>query len=127
LLPEKASNWAAPGANASYSNRVQGGRNTGTVVLNNNATVLNWNSFNIGKDATLQFQMPSSTSRVLNNVNVAGGAGSPSQIEGILNANGQVYIYDPRGIVFARGSTVNVNSLVASSLKVDQTASWAVS
>ena len=117
-LPTQASNWAAAGAGATYN--AAGGTSTkpvGTVVLNNNATVLNWNSFNIGKDATLQFQMPSSTSRVLNNV--TGGALTPTQINGILNANGQVYIYDPRGIVFGQGSQVNVNSLVASSLRVD--------
>jgi len=117
-LPTKALNWAAAGAGASYSST--GGNSTnpvGTVVLNNNATVLNWNSFNIGKDATLRFQMPSSTARVLNNV--TGGALTATQINGILNANGQVYIYDPRGIVFGKGSQVNVNSLVASSLRVD--------
>ncbi|MDH4479337.1 MAG: filamentous hemagglutinin family protein [Rhodoferax sp.] len=117
-LPTQASNWAAAGAGATYN--AAGGTSTkpvGTVVLNNNATVLNWNSFNIGKDATVQFQMPSSTARVLNNV--TGGALTPTQINGILNANGQVYIYDPRGIVFGQGSQVNVNSLVASSLRVD--------
>ena len=117
-LPTQAPNWAPAGAGASY-NSVGGtsAKPVGTVVLNNNATVLNWNTFNIGKDATLQFQMPSSTSRVLNNV--TGGALTATQINGILNANGQVYIYDPRGIVFGKGSQVNVNSLVASSLRVD--------
>jgi len=117
-LPAKATNWAAPGAGASYN--AAGGtaaKPVGMVVLNNNATVLNWNHFNIGKDATLQFTMPSSTARVLNNV--TGGALTPTQINGALNANGQVYIYDPRGIVFGKGSQVNVNSLVASSLRVD--------
>ena len=132
-LPTQAPNWAAAGAGASYNpaggtpiaccwwtSAPAGGTSTkpvGTVVLNNNATVLNWNSFNIGKDANLQFQMPGSTARVLNNV--TGGALTPTQINGILNANGQVYIYDPRGIVFGKGSQVNVNSLVASSLRVD--------
>lgn len=64
-LPTQAPNWAAAGAGASYN--PAGGTSTkpvGTVVLNNNATVLNWNSFNIGKDANLQFQMPGSTARV---------------------------------------------------------------
>jgi filamentous hemagglutinin family protein len=116
-LPVQAPNWVARGAGASYTAGGTSDKPVGTVLLNNNATVLNWNSFNIGKDATLQFQMPSSTSRVLNNV--TGGDLTKTQIDGILNANGQVYIYDPRGIVFGKGSQVNVNSLVASSLKVD--------
>ena len=117
-VPVQAPVWAAPGAGASYNpNSGTAAKPVLSVVLNNNATVLNWNSFNIGKDAAVQFQMPGSTARVLNNV--TGGALTPTQIDGMLNANGQVYIYDPRGIVFGKGSQVNVNSLVASSLRVD--------
>lgn len=117
-VPVQAPVWAAPGAGASYNpNSGTAAKPVFSVVLNNNATVLNWNSFNIGKDATVQFQMPASTARVLNNV--TGGALTPTQIDGMLNANGQVYIYDPRGMVFSKGSQVNVNSLVASSLRVD--------
>jgi filamentous hemagglutinin family protein len=116
-LPVQAPNWVARGAGANYTSGGTASKPVGTVELKNNATVLNWNSFNIGKDATMQFQMPSTTARVLNNV--TGGALTPTQVNGILNANGQVYIYDPRGIVFGKGSQVNVNSLVASSLKVN--------
>ena len=117
-VPVQAPVWAAPGAGATYNpNSGTASKPVLSVVLNNNATVLNWNSFNIGKDAAVQFQMPGSTARVLNNV--TGGALTPTQIDGMLNANGQVYIYDPRGMVFGKGSQVNVNSLVASSLRVD--------
>ncbi|MDH4482073.1 MAG: filamentous hemagglutinin N-terminal domain-containing protein, partial [Rhodoferax sp.] len=116
-LPVQAPNWVARGTGASYNTGGTAAKPVGTVDLKNNATVLNWNRFNIGKDAALQFNMPSSTSRVLNNV--TGGALTPTQINGMLNANGQVYVYDPRGIVFGKGSQVNVNSLVASSLRVD--------
>ena len=38
----------------------------------------------------------------------------PSQIYGHLNANGQVFLLNPNGVLFAPGSQVNVSGLVAS-------------
>src|SRR5207249_4740428 len=40
-------------------------------------------------------------------------AGDPSVIAGRLTANGQLILINPSGIVFTRGSQVNVNSLIA--------------
>lgn len=77
-------------------------------------TVLNWSSFDIGRDASVRFVQPGASSVALNRVN----SGLASQIEGKLSANGQVFLVNPSGIVFGRGAQVNVGSLVASSLDI---------
>ena len=77
--------------------------------------IINWGSFNIGSQASVDFKMPNSTSSVLNRVSATGGL---SQIYGKLTANGQVYLINPNGILFGQGAVVNVNSLVASSLNI---------
>ncbi|WP_262965172.1 filamentous hemagglutinin N-terminal domain-containing protein, partial [Methylobacter psychrophilus] len=76
--------------------------------------IANWESFNIGKDASVTFDQPSASSAVLNRV----ASQDPSQIMGKLSANGQVYIVNPSGVVFGKTSQVNVGGLVASTLDI---------
>lgn len=113
-LPVQAVNWLQKGQRPDY---VVNGK-TAQVNLKGPATVLNWNSLDVGKDASLKFNMVNSTDRVLNNVS-GGAINNRTTIDGLLQSNGQVYIYNPNGIVFSKTATVNVNSLVASSLKFD--------
>jgi filamentous hemagglutinin family protein len=40
----------------------------------------------------------------------------PSSIPGRINANGNVFLVNPHGIVFGSGASVNVGGLVASAL-----------
>ncbi|MDB6102111.1 MAG: hemagglutinin-related protein [Gammaproteobacteria bacterium] len=77
-----------------------------------NSAILNWASFNIGQGASVTFQQPSSSSITLNKIY----QGSPSQIFGQLNANGQVYLLNQNGFLFGPTATVNVGSLLVSSL-----------
>lgn len=71
--------------------------------------VLDWQSFNIGRDAHVNFNQPSNASVALNNV-----VGSdPSQIFGHLTANGHVFLTNAAGVYFAPGSSVNVGGLIA--------------
>jgi filamentous hemagglutinin family protein len=76
------------------------------------SAILNWASFNIGQGASVTFQQPSSSSIALNKIY----QGSPSQIFGQLNANGQVYLVNLNGFLFGPTATVNVGSLLVSSL-----------
>lgn len=92
--------------------------NAAQVTTKSPATILNWNSFDIGRDARLHFNLPSGTARVLNKVQSGANLGL-STIEGSLSSNGQVYIYNPNGVVFGTSARVNVGSLVASTLKLD--------
>lgn len=91
--------------NASIS---QNGANMDINQTTNRAAI-NWQSFDIGSGAHVNFQQPSSSSVALNRVM----NGNPSQIFGRLTANGQVYITNAAGVYFAPGASVNVGSLVA--------------
>ncbi len=94
--------------------RVSG--NTATITQRAPSGILRWESFDIGADAQVEINQPSPTAVLLNKVD---GGISPTVIEGILKANGQVYIYNPNGILFGKTANINTNTLVATSLKID--------
>src|SRR5262249_39532920 len=73
---------------------------------------IDWASFNIANGSMVNFNQPSSTAMILNNI----FQGTPSVIQGQLQANGIVYLINQNGIVFDKGSQVNVGALVASAL-----------
>ncbi len=83
-------------------------------TLNVNQTTqhaaINWQSFSIGSNATVNFAQPNASAVTLNRV--VGNEGSV--IAGALNANGQVYVLNSSGVLFARGAQVNVGGIVAS-------------
>ena len=87
---------------------------TMTVTQTSDRMAATWNTFNIGSNATVNFIQPGSSSVALNRVT----SGDASQIFGHLNANGQVYLVNPSGILFGAGSSVNVGGLVASTLNI---------
>lgn len=72
--------------------------------------VINWQGFDVGRDASVRFHQPSSSSVALNRV-VAGDA---SRIHGTISANGHVYLVNPSGVVFGDSARVDVGGLVAS-------------
>ncbi len=78
----------------------------------------NWAEFNIDAGNTVNFNQPGKSSLALNRI----FQGDPSRIFGALSANGQVYLINQNGIVFGRGSQVNVAGLLASSLDIDEEA-----
>ncbi len=77
---------------------------------------LDWQSFNIGRDATVEFRQPGSASIALNRVI----GPEASSIFGRLVSNGQVFLTNPSGILFAPGAQVDVGGLVASTLDLSQ-------
>ncbi|EMY9302335.1 filamentous hemagglutinin N-terminal domain-containing protein [Salmonella enterica] len=77
----------------------------------------NWHSFDIGKNNTVQFVQPNSSSVALNRVTGASG----SQIMGILKANGQVFILNPNGVLFGKNARVDVGGLVAATKNISTT------
>jgi filamentous hemagglutinin family protein len=97
---------AATIANPSSSNTV--------ITQTSNAAVINWQQFNIGSGDYVQFIQPSSSSVVLNRV--IGGV--PSQILGDLSANGRVFLINSSGILFGKGSQIDVGGLVASTMNI---------
>ena len=79
-----------------------------------NKLIVNWNSFDIGSNASVRFNQTGADAVALNRVT----GGAPSQIFGDLSANGQVWLVNNSGVVFGKGATVNVGGLVASTLNV---------
>ena len=79
--------------------------------------ITNWSSFNIGKDATVTFNQPSSLSSALNRVN----SNDPSYIFGKLNANGQVILLNQSGVIFGNGAKFDAGSFIASTLNIKDT------
>ena len=76
---------------------------------------INWSSFNIGKEASVEFFQPSNNSVAVNRVN----SSDPSYIYGDLKANGQLIFINPSGVLFKGGSKVDVGSMIATTLNMN--------
>jgi filamentous hemagglutinin family protein len=88
--------------------------NTMAITQGTPKGIVNWNSFSIGANETVNIAQPSAQAVLLNRV-----VGSQaSTIAGRMNANGQVFLVNPAGVLFARGASINVGSLVASTLGI---------
>jgi len=85
---------------------------TTTINQSSQNLSLNWQSFNVGSNETVNFAQPSASAIAVNRIFDTNG----SQILGHLNANGQVWLINPNGILFGQGAQVNVGGLVASTL-----------
>ena len=93
-------------------------KSTDNATLNINQStsslITNWDSFNIGANATVNFIQPTTSSTALNRVTTS----TPSQIYGNLNANGQVFLINSAGIYFSKNSRVDTGGFVASTLDI---------
>lgn len=88
--------------------------NTLTIIQNAPRAIINYDTFSIGRDATVQFnQNPSdiALNKVVTSV--------PSEIWGHLNATGRIFLINSSGILFGAGSQVDTAGLVASTLKIN--------
>jgi filamentous hemagglutinin family protein len=83
-----------------------------TVTQATDRLAIDWRSFSIGTQNRVHFAQPSTSSVVLNRVLGA----DASTIQGTLTANGQVFLVNPNGVLFAPGSQVSVGGLVATTL-----------
>src|SRR5208283_5152746 len=91
--------------------------NSSKMVVTQNApqAIQDWASFNISANAWVQFNQQGHTNWVcLNRIFDL----NPTQIFGRLTADGQIYLINQNGILFGPGSQVNVHTLVASSLNI---------
>lgn len=87
------------------------GINTMTVQTATPTVGLNWDSFNVGSKAAVEYT--GEALRVLNRI----WSSDPSQIMGRLSAPGkELYFINQNGILFGNGAQINVGGLVASSL-----------
>jgi filamentous hemagglutinin family protein len=89
-------------------------KNVLNVVQSTPSAILNWSSFDVGSAATVVFHQPSSAAVALNRI----FQGNPTQIFGIVKANGQLYLINQNGFIFGSTSKVSVGGLLASSLNM---------
>ncbi len=101
-----------------------GGETTVTIRQTAPQAVLNWKTFNVGKETTVDFNQKAGTQKdgsnnwiAFNKINDPSGV--PSQILGNIKADGSVYLINQNGIIFGGGSQINLHSLVASSLPIN--------
>ena len=84
------------------------------VNQSSNKAIINWQGFSVAPQETVNFHQPTASSVTLNRVI----GNETSVINGALNANGQVFIVNSAGVLFGKGSQVNVGGLVASTLDI---------
>ncbi|MBI3602091.1 MAG: filamentous hemagglutinin N-terminal domain-containing protein, partial [Candidatus Omnitrophica bacterium] len=83
-------------------------------ITADNNTVINFNSFNIAANETVNFIQPSASAALLSRVI----GNQSSSILGRFSANGTLFLINPNGITFGSTAQVNVGTLVASTLEI---------
>ncbi|MBQ9245288.1 filamentous hemagglutinin N-terminal domain-containing protein [bacterium] len=112
---KNANNATVTTDNAKMNIQIQGGQHgVGT---------LNWNSYNIGKDAHVNYEFTAHNQTALNKVDAAGGL---SQIYGKItdsgcfgcgySGTGKIVLINPNGVLFGDGANVDVNSFTVSTM-----------
>ncbi len=103
LVPNMAAGWT--GANAPTQSSSSGQVTVGIQQTAPQA-ILNWQTFNVGAQTTVNFNQQGNSSWVA--LNRIAATGTPSQILGQIKADGQVYLINPNGIIFGGASQINV-------------------
>ena len=84
------------------------------ITQSTSKAVVNWDSFDIGTHAKVNVVQPNSQSVLLNRVL----SDNPTQILGQLQANGQVVLVNPKGIVVGSDGSVSASAFTASTLNI---------
>ncbi len=112
--------------NATNANVTIGGSNDMNIQIQGGqggVGVLNWNSYNVGQDASVNYEFSAHNQTALNRVSATGGL---SQIYGKITSSGcsgcgydgtgKVILINPNGVLFGDGANVNLNSFTVSTL-----------
>jgi filamentous hemagglutinin family protein len=85
-----------------------------TIRQGSRKAIVNWRGFSIGPEARVRVRQPSRKSAMLNRVT----GSTPSSIAGRLEADGQVYLVNPNGVLIGRSGVVRAGGFVASTLDI---------
>ena len=77
-------------------------------------TILEWARFSIGQGETVRFLQPSAQSVLLNRVIGA----DISEIFGTLQANGAVYLINPRGVIIGENALIDTAAFLVSAFDI---------
>ncbi len=110
-----ATNATVTTSNADMNVQITGGQNS--------VGTLNWSTYNIGSDASVNYEFTAHNQTALNKVAASGGL---SQIYGKITdsgcsgcgyeSTGKIILINPNGVLFGDGANVNVNSFTVSTL-----------
>ena len=93
--------------------------NLTTVQQNTQRAIVNWQSFGTNAGEAVKFVQPSANAAILNRV----VGNLPSNLNGLLEGNGRVYLINPNGIVLGQNGVINVNGgFVASTQNISDSA-----
>ncbi|TSA58577.1 MAG: filamentous hemagglutinin N-terminal domain-containing protein, partial [Methylophilaceae bacterium] len=98
---------------------VAGSANASVPVLNVNQTsqraVVNWEKFDVGAAATVNFNQPNAQASTLNRISDP----NPSRIFGKINAPGEVILVNQAGVYFGPSANVDVGAVTATSHSIN--------
>ena len=124
-LPE-GGHVAAGTATIGSAQKDAAGSVTMTIDQTSSRAVIDWSSFNVGRDATVAFQtwrqdaaggrIVDPTAMTLNRVAAAGGL---STIAGRITSTGVFVLQNPNGVLFADGASVDAAGIVVSTAALD--------
>ncbi len=104
--------WANPSGGQSIAGTIsiESSGNTLTITQGSSRAIINWQSFSSVSGELTKFIQPDANSAILNRV----VSGNLSSIYGNLQANGQVYLINPNGILIGSSGVINAGSFIAS-------------
>lgn len=102
--------------NARIAAPVQSADGAATLNIDQSSprATINWGSFNLGSNATVNFNQPGTGAATLNRVQ----GSEPNQIFGKINAPGQVFLLNANGILFGATAQISVGGLTATSYQL---------
>ena len=109
--------WSLPGGGTPSFGNVQVSLpdvKTLNIVQTSAKAGIDWRSFSIAVGERVTVRQPDAQSVLFNRIN----GDDPSLIFGQLQANGRVFLSNPRGIIFGAVSQVDVGGLVATTLEL---------
>ncbi|MDI9408368.1 MAG: filamentous hemagglutinin N-terminal domain-containing protein [Candidatus Pacebacteria bacterium] len=111
LLSRTQQAYAAPqgGTVATGTASINSGTNSTVVTQTTDRATIDWQSFNLSQNESVEFIVPNSSSATLNRIHDS----RPSTISGSITSNGSVYFTNPNGLVFDATSQVTANGFFA--------------
>ena len=109
--------WALPTGDQLVAGQATVSTPTANVMQIDQASqkaVINWQGFSVAPTEAVNINQPNANAALLNRV-VGQDA---SQIQGQINANGQVYLVNPNGVVFSKTAQVDVGGLIATTHEI---------
>ncbi|MGB0371820.1 MAG: filamentous hemagglutinin N-terminal domain-containing protein [Opitutales bacterium] len=88
-----------------------------TVQQNGQQLIIDWQDFSIDAGEVTRFVQPSTTASALNRV----VSGNLSEIYGQLDANGEIFLINPNGVIIGESAQIDAASFTASTLDIENT------